>query len=105
MDRVDLEALVVRLVDHVQFKGYAVEHEVEDPALLRQLIREEAHTRSLRVRTGIAKGDRQTVWACRPDDVIKFLRPTTKEDEARAVEAMEHAIRQGKGQEPPMTPV
>jgi hypothetical protein len=103
MDRVDLEALVIRLVDQVQFKGYAVRHGVDDPELLRQLIRQEAEGRSLRVRTGIAKGDGETVWACRPESDIKFLRPTTEEDKARAVEAMERAMRQARAeeQEPP----
>jgi len=96
MDRVDLEAFVIRLVDQVQFNGYAVAYNVRDPAELRELIREEAGSRTLRVRTGIAKGDAQTVWACRPDDEIAFLRPTTKEDAARAVEAMERAMRQGE---------
>ncbi|GAA1994895.1 hypothetical protein [Catenulispora subtropica] len=94
MDRVDLEALIIRLVDQVQFNGYAVKHDVEDPAILRELIRKEALNRSLRVLTGIAKGDDRTVWACRPDEDIEFLRPTTDEEAARAVEAMERAMRE-----------
>ncbi|OLE27120.1 MAG: hypothetical protein AUG49_06205 [Catenulispora sp. 13_1_20CM_3_70_7] len=85
---------MIRLVDEVQFRGYAVKYDVEDTALLRELIRKEARNRALRVRTGIAKGDSQTVWACRPEDDIKFLRPTTAEDAAEAVEAMERAMRE-----------
>ncbi|MFL6113571.1 MAG: hypothetical protein ACJ786_19735 [Catenulispora sp.] len=94
MDGVDLEALVIWLVDRVQLKGYAVKYDVEDTALLRELIRKEARSRALRVRTGIAKGDSQTVWACRPEEEIRFLRPTTAEDAAQAVEAMERAMRE-----------
>lgn len=86
---------MVRLVDQVQFRGYAVRHDVEEPELLRELIREEAGERSLRILTGTATGDGRTVWACRPEDDMKFLHPKRAEvDERAAVEAMERAIRQ-----------
>jgi len=95
MDRVELEALVVRLVDQVQFRGYAVRHDVEEPALLRELVRKEAEERSLRILTGTATGDERTVWACRPEDDMKFLHPKRADnDERAAIEAMERAIRQ-----------
>src|SRR4051812_16364446 len=99
MDRVDLEARVIRLVDQVQFKGYAIEHDVEDPALLRQLIVKEARDRSLRIHTGTETGDERTVWACRANEDIAFLRPTTEEDRKRSVEAMERAM--GRRDDPP----
>lgn len=92
MDRVDLEADVIRIVDQVQFRGYGLRHDVEDPALLRELIRLEAESRSLRVCTGIAIGDERTVWACRPREDIEFLKPTTAEDAKRATEAMQRAM-------------
>jgi hypothetical protein len=92
MDRVDLEALVVRLVDQVQFRGYGLKHDVDDPELLREFIRVEARSRSLRVCTGVATGDERTVWACRPREDIEFLHPTTEEDSKRAAEAMERAM-------------
>jgi hypothetical protein len=92
MDRVDLEADVIRIVDQVQFRGYGLRHDVEDPALLRELIRLEARGRSLRVCTGIAMGDERTVWACRPRQDIDFLRPTTAEDARQAVERMQRAM-------------
>src|SRR4051794_36093777 len=37
MDRLDIEELVGKMVDQVQFSGYAVRHEVEDADLLRKL--------------------------------------------------------------------
>ncbi|NUP48512.1 MAG: hypothetical protein HOW97_14565 [Catenulispora sp.] len=66
MDRVDLEALVVRLVDQVQRDGYAVEYEVEDPASLRELLRHEARHRGIRIQTGTVTADERAVWVYRP---------------------------------------
>jgi hypothetical protein len=68
MDRVDLEALVVLLVDHVQRNGYAVKYDVEDPSSLRELLRHEARNRGLRIRTGTITADEHAVWAYCPKD-------------------------------------
>ncbi|MBW8803882.1 MAG: hypothetical protein JF587_08480 [Catenulisporales bacterium] len=68
MDRVDLEALVVLLVDQVQHNGYAVKYDVEDPSSLRRLLRHEARSRGLRIQTGTVTADEHAVWAYRPND-------------------------------------
>lgn len=63
MDRVDLEALVVRLVDQVQSKGYGAEYDVEDPSSLQQLLQHEARIRGIQIRTGTLTADDHAVWA------------------------------------------
>ncbi|NUR63909.1 MAG: hypothetical protein HOV87_35410 [Catenulispora sp.] len=63
MDRVDLEALVVRLVDQVQNNGYGAEYDVEDPSSVQELVQHEARIRGLRIRTGTLTADDHAVWA------------------------------------------
>ena len=63
MDRVDIEALVVRLVDQVQRKGYAAQYDVEDPLSLRELLWHEALRRGLHIHTGTITADEHAVWA------------------------------------------
>lgn len=68
MDRVDLEALVIRLVDQVQRVGYAAEYDVEDSASLQELLHHEARSRGLQIRTGTVTADEHAVWAYRPKE-------------------------------------
>jgi hypothetical protein len=68
MDRVDIEALVVRLIDQVQLRGYAAEYDVEDPSALRELLWHEAQRRGLRIHTGTVTADEHAVWVYRPKD-------------------------------------
>jgi hypothetical protein len=63
MDRVDLEALVIRLVDQVEHNGYGAEYDVEDPSSLQDLLQHEARMRGLRIRTGTLTADDHAVWA------------------------------------------
>jgi hypothetical protein len=78
MDRLDIEELVGKMVDQIQFNGYAVRHEVEDADLLRRLLQQEARARSLYIRTGTANSDPATVWAVRRQDELDFAHPTTE---------------------------
>ena len=68
MDRVDLEALTVLLIDQVQRCGYAAKYDVEDPSSLRELLRHEARDRGLRIRTGTVTADEHAVWAYLPKE-------------------------------------
>jgi hypothetical protein len=68
MDRVDLEALVVRLIDQVERNGYAAAYDVEDPSSLRELLRHEARNRGVPVRTGTVTADEHSVWVYRPKE-------------------------------------
>lgn len=92
MDRLELEALAERMVDRVQFDGYAVAHEVSDPAFLRELLRSEARRRSLRIRTGVAEARATTVWAARPNGDLEFAQPVTEDDRRAAVEAIDDLL-------------
>lgn len=65
MDRLDFEALVVRLVDQVQRHGYAAEYDVEDPSSLRELLWHEARRRGFHIHTGTVTADEHAVWAYR----------------------------------------
>lgn len=75
MDRVDLEALVVRLIDQVQRSGAAAEYDVEDPSSLQELLRQEAQNRGLHIHTGTVTADEHAVWAY----LSKESRPLTKQ--------------------------
>ncbi|OLE28993.1 MAG: hypothetical protein AUG49_00825 [Catenulispora sp. 13_1_20CM_3_70_7] len=68
MDRVDLEAFVVRLIDQVQLRGWAAEYDVEDPSSLREFLWHEAQQRGLRIHTGTVTADDHAVWVYRPKD-------------------------------------
>lgn len=68
MDRVDLEALVIRLVDQVQRLGYAAEYDVEDSASLQELLHHEARSRGLEIHTGTVTADEHAVWVYRPKE-------------------------------------
>jgi len=92
MDRLELEALAEQMVDRVQFDGYAVAHDVGDPAFLRELLRSEARRRTLRIRTGVAQATATTVWASRPEGDLEFAQPVTDEDRRAAAEAIDDAL-------------
>ena len=68
MDRVDVEALVVRLVDQVQRCGYAAEYNIEDSASLQELLHHEARGRGLQICTGTVTADEHAVWAYLPKE-------------------------------------
>lgn len=68
MDRVDVEALVVRLVDQVEHSGYAAEYDVENSSSLQILLQQEARRRGLLIRTGTVTADEHAVWAYRPKE-------------------------------------
>jgi hypothetical protein len=68
MDRVDLEALAVRLIDQVQDRGAAAEYDVEDPSSLQELLHNEARSRGLHIRTGTVTADEHAVWAYCPKE-------------------------------------
>ncbi len=57
---------VAAFVGILQSKGSAVVR-VDEPQVFRQAVRVEARRRGIRVRTGIASQDRDTVWAVDPD--------------------------------------
>lgn len=88
MDRHELEALAERMVDKVQFDGYAVAHDVSDPPFLRDLLRSQARRRSMRIRTGVADEAATSVWACRPDADLDFAHPQTEADRRAAAQAI-----------------
>lgn len=66
MDRVDLEAFVVRLIDQVKRDGYAAAYDVEDPSSLRELLWHEARNRGIPIHTGTVTADEHAVWVYRP---------------------------------------
>ncbi|MFL6115639.1 MAG: hypothetical protein ACJ786_30470 [Catenulispora sp.] len=82
MDRVDLEALVILLIDQVQRDGYAAKYDVEDPESLRELLRHEARSRGLQVRVGTVTGDEHAVWAYRPKEGEGFARGVGEDEDA-----------------------
>jgi hypothetical protein len=57
---------VAAFVGILQSKGSAVVR-VDEPQVFRQAVRVEARRRGIRVRTGIASQDRNTVWAVDPE--------------------------------------
>ena len=61
VDRLDIEELTTQVVNAVQFSGYTVKHQVEDPELPSRLLRQEARSRSLQLRTGMGESYRVTM--------------------------------------------
>src|SRR5207249_125827 len=57
---------VAIFVSMLQSKGSAV-CQIDDPSAFRQAVRTEARRRRVRVRTGVASHDANTVWAVVPD--------------------------------------
>ena len=76
IDRVDIENVVEKMLDVVQFgRGYEVEHAVHDPDGLRALLRAGARARKMRVRTGTSGPVPVTVWVMRADQDLEFTNP------------------------------
>ncbi|GAA2024871.1 hypothetical protein GCM10009839_23470 [Catenulispora yoronensis] len=66
MDRVDLEALALRLIDKVKRHGYAAEYGVEDVTTLREFLEREARRCGFQVHMGTLSADEHSVWIYRP---------------------------------------
>jgi hypothetical protein len=84
---------VAAFVGILQSKGSAVMR-VDEPQVFRQAVRVEARRRGIRVRTGIASQDRNTVWAV--DREWKLSDEEYERASRRAVNQLDVLLRGGR---------